>query len=199
MVSQHMHPDSSINTNKDHLVEKDEIHPAVHNQLRRLSSSHASSHPYCSKCHMRRSSQDLLLKRSHDHSPESESWDGFCPDIVMPTQDLPRSSVHHARRHSGLCPDNLFDTERTDGKSTPPRISARQRPCQHHSNSYHHDCHCESVTPIENLSERYGMVDESTEMEVDRRRSIEKQAMDQVAEIMHEELMADMEARQGRL
>ncbi|KAK5053721.1 hypothetical protein LTR84_001682 [Exophiala bonariae] len=180
-------------------VEKDEIHPAIHPQLRRLSSSHASSHHYCSKCHMRRSSQDLL-KQKHNHSPEPESWDGFCPDIVMPTQDAPRPSAHHTRRHSGLCPENLINIDHQhDGKSSPPQILVKHRPCRQHSTSYHHDCHCESVTPIENLSERYGIVDEPTEMEIDWRRSMEKDAMDRVTEIMHEELIADMEARQARL
>jgi len=180
-------------------VEKDEFHPAIHTQLRRLSSSHASSHHYCSKCHMRRSSQDLLNQK-HDHSPEPESWDGFCPDIVMPAQDAPRPSAHHARRHSGLCPENLVNIDHQhDGKSSPPQVLVKHRPCRQHSNSYHQDCHCESVTPVENLSERYGIVDEPTEMEIGRRRSMEKDTMDRVTEIMHEELIADMEARQARL
>lgn len=148
---------------------------------------------------MRRSSQDNGSKHKHDHSPEAESWDGFCPDIAMPTQDVPRPPLHHTRRHSGLCPESITHLNRSENKSPPAQVLAKQRPCRQSSNGYHHECHCEGVTPIENLTERYGLVDEPVDMEIERRRSIEKQAMDQVSEIMHEELIADMEARQARL
>lgn len=52
--------------------------------------------------------------------------------------------------------------------------------------------------PSENLTERYGLVEEPEEVQ---RRSLssEKQAADEVAEIMHAELIADMEARQSRV
>jgi len=180
-------------------VEKDDLHPVVHPQLRRLSFSHGSFHHYCSKCHMRRPSQDLVLKHKHDHGPEPESWDGFCPDIAMPNQDVPRPALHHTRRHSGLCPENITHLDRSEGRSSPTQVLVKQRPCRHSSNNYHHECHCEEITPTENLTERYGKVDEPTDMEIERRRSIEKQAMDQVAKIMHEELIAGMEARQARL
>ncbi|KEF51142.1 uncharacterized protein A1O9_12756 [Exophiala aquamarina CBS 119918] len=173
--------------------------PAVHPQLRRLSSSHGSFHQYCSKCHMRRSSQDRVVKDKHDHSPEPELWDGFCPDIAMPTQDVPRPSVHHTRRHSGLCPESIAHLDRSESQGSPAKVHVKPQPCRHTSHDYHHECHCEGITPVDNLTERYGLVDEPFEMEIERRRSIEKQAMDKVADIMHEELIADMEARQGRL
>lgn len=172
---------------------------AVHPQLRRLSSSHASNtNHYCSRCHMRRPSQEFLLGLRRDQSPDEETWDGFCPDIAMPNHHSPRPTLHHARRHSGLCPDNIISQVHPDGRSSPTQITAKPQPCRHNSSGYHHDCHCENVTPVENLAERYGMVEEPTEIEL-KRRSTEQEAMNKVAEIMHQELLADMEARQCRL
>lgn len=74
-----------------------------------------------------------------------------------------------------------------------------------HSPSGATACHCETVLPVENLSERYGLVEEPATMMLDspphhqRRESLEKEAADQLSDIMHEELIADMEARQCRL
>jgi len=148
---------------------------------------------------MRRPSQEQLFGRSHhDHSPEEETWDGFCPDISMPSHASPRQTLHHTRRHSGLCPENVISQEHCDGRSSPTQITLKPRVCHHTKSGYHHECHCESVTPVENLSERYGLVEEPEEIE-QKRKSLEKQAADEVAEIMHAELLADMEAKQSRL
>jgi hypothetical protein len=148
---------------------------------------------------MRRSSQELLLTRSHDHSPDEESWDGFCPDIPMPTDVSPRPAHHHTRRHSGLCPNDVISQEHIDGTSSPTQITVKaHRSCRHNKTGYHHNCHCDTVTPVENLSERYGLVEEPEEIQR-KRQSMEKEAADEVTEIMHEELMADMEAGQSRL
>ena len=92
-------------------------------------------------------------------------WEEFCPDISMPPaiMQLP-SPRHHTRRHSGLCPDGFRTQERDAGHSTPPtQISIKdRRPYQQHDRpeGFHHKCHCETVTPIDNLSERYGLVEE---------------------------------------
>jgi hypothetical protein len=67
-----------------------------------------------------------------------------------------------------------------------------------HSAGYQHNCHCDVVTPTENVSERYGLVEEP-EIILEKRISLEKHAADKVAEIMHDEMVADMEAKQSRL
>ncbi|KAL2429246.1 hypothetical protein ABEF95_001646 [Exophiala dermatitidis] len=173
---------------------------SLHPQLRRLSSCHGHNAPYCTKCHMRRPSQEHLVNtrsRSHSHSPDEESWDGFCPDIHMPDHHTPTRPMHHTRRHSGLCPQDLISAEahHSSGRTSPhtyTQMTIKARPSchhQHHPAGYHHDCHCERVTPVENLSERYGLVEEPEDM-------LEAAAAHEVAEIMHEELVADMEARQ---
>jgi hypothetical protein len=77
-------------------------------------------------------------------------------------------------------------------------MTIKSRTCAHGKSGYHHDCHCEKVTPFENLSERYGLVEEPEET-VQQRRSLEHQAAEQLAEILHEELVADMEARQSKV
>ncbi|EXJ82077.1 hypothetical protein A1O1_08146 [Capronia coronata CBS 617.96] len=173
---------------------------AVHPQLRRLSSCHGHSSHYCTKCHMRRPSQEhLATARSNSHSPDDESWDGFCPDIHMPEHAAARPA-HHTRRHSGLCPQDLITAKtHQDGRTSPPtQMTIKSRPCHHTASGYHHDCHCERVTPVENLSERFGLVEEPEEI-VQLRRSLEMEAADQMTEIMHEELVADLQARQMRM
>jgi len=165
----------------------------VHPQLRRLSSSHNTQSHYCSCCHMKRgSSQDLSLTHSHshhNHSPDEESWDGFCPDIQMPNEMPPRVTVrNHTRRHSGLCPGNLVSQTHSDGTHSPTQMTTK------HSSGYHHNCRCEVVTPTENLTERYGLVEEPGII-LEKRASLDKEAANKVSEIMHDEMMADMEAR----
>ncbi|KIV89037.1 hypothetical protein, variant [Exophiala mesophila] len=167
----------------------DGSHHPVNPHLRRLSSSHAPYEHYCSSCHMRRPSQELL-------SITTDTVDDFCPDIAMPKCQRP--AMHHTRRHSGLCPENLVAQEFSDGTHSPTQMTVKPRACRHNSSGYHHDCHCESVKPVDNLSARYGIDDHSGPIKV-RRQSTEQEAMDQVSEIMHEEMLADMEARQSRL
>lgn len=145
---------------------------------------------------MRRPSQEhLALTRSHSHSPDEESWDGFCPDIHMP-EHAPARPVHHTRRHSGLCPQDLITAQsHHDGRTSPhTQMTFKARHCPHNASGYHHNCHCETVTPLENLRERYGLVEEPAKT---RRDSLEGEAADEMADIMHEELMADLEARQS--
>ena len=177
----------------DSITNLDPSQHAVHSRLRRLSSSHSPHERYCSKCHMRRPSQELLFA-------PSDVAEDFCPDIVMPKAQRP--IMHHARRHSGLCPDNMVAHELSDGTHSPTQITLKSKPCSHNSSSsatgYHHDCHCETVTPVDNLSARYGQIEDPARNVV-RRKSTEKEAMDLVHEIMHEELLADMEAKQSRL
>ena len=177
-----------------------EIHQgAVLSQLRTLSSNQGLPSQYCSKCHMRRPSQEFLVgRRHHDHNRDEEMWDGFCPDISMPSQASPRPSLHHVRRQSGLCPENIITQEHHEGGSSPTQMTLKSRICHHNESGYHHECHCETVTPTENLTERYGLGEEPGEIEQKRKR-LEQQAAAEVAGIMHEELLADMEARQSRL
>ncbi|EXJ77433.1 hypothetical protein A1O3_09659, partial [Capronia epimyces CBS 606.96] len=142
----------------------------VHPQLRRLSSashhSHGHASHYCSRCHMRRPSQEnLAMTRSHSHSPDDESWDGFCPDIHMP-EHAPARPLHHTRRHSGLCPQDVVTAQaHQDGRTSPhTQMTIKARSCPHSAAGHHHACHCESVTPTENLTERYGLVEEPEEI-----------------------------------
>jgi len=108
---------------------------------------------------MRRSSQELSFNRYHDHNSDKETWDGFCPDISMPMRGSPSASLHHTRRHSGLCPDNTISQECPSGHSLPTQITVKPRPCRQNSSGYHHDYYCQNVTPVDNLSESYGLVE----------------------------------------
>ena len=168
---------------------------AVHPRLRRLSSSHSPPQQFCSKCHMRRSSQNLILTRTHSHHSEDEGYESFCPDICMPTE-LPRPR-NHTRRHSGLCPGNLISQEHSDGRTSPTQMTVKY-PSARHNSGYNNKCHCETVIPTENLSERYGLVEEPEEIKPERQ-SLDAQAANEMAEIMREEMVADMEARQSML
>lgn len=132
-----------------------------------------------------------LTRRDSHHSGDEESWEGFCPDIAMPTE-LPPRVRNHTRRHSGLCPGNLVSQTHVDGRTSPTQMTTK------HSAGYQHNCHCDVVTPTENLSERYGLVEEP-EIILEKRISLEKHAANKVAEIMHDEMVADMEAKQSRL
>lgn len=85
-------------------------------------------------------------------------------------------------------------SKHADGTSSPTQITVKARSCRHNKSGYHHDCHCSSVTPVENLSERYGLVEEPQEISR-KTQSLDKQAAEKVAEIMHDELLADMEAQ----
>ncbi|KAI1630226.1 hypothetical protein EDD37DRAFT_90594 [Exophiala viscosa] len=168
----------------------------MHPQLRRLSSSHNTQSQHCSCCHMKRGSfQDLSLTRSHSHhnhnhsGDDEESWDNFCPDIQMPTEMPPRVTVrNHTRRHSGLCPGNVVSQTHSDGTHSPTQMTTK------HNSGFQHNCHCEVVTPTENLSERYGLIEEPGII-LEKRASLEKEAANKVSEIMHDEMVADMEAR----
>lgn len=115
----------------------------------------------------------------------------------MPKEVVPRSP-HHSRRHSGLCPESVISQEHSEGHASPIQMMVKPRSCHHTKSGYHHDCHCEAVRPVENLDERYGLVEEPEEI-LQQRHSLEKEAADRVAEIMHAELVADMEAAQCRL
>ncbi|KAK5279588.1 hypothetical protein LTR20_002685 [Exophiala xenobiotica] len=172
-----------------------EMPGAVPPRLRRLSQSHNPPQQFCSKCHMRRSSQNLLLTHSHSHHSEDEGYESLCPDICMPVE-LPRPR-NHTRRHSGLCPGNLISQEHSDGRTSPTQMTVKH-PSAQHSSGYNNKCHCETIIPTENLSERYGLVEEPEEIKP-KRQSLDAQAANGMAEIMREEMMADMEARQPML
>ncbi|KAJ9639311.1 uncharacterized protein PV06_10028 [Exophiala oligosperma] len=172
-----------------------EMAGALHPRLRRLSQSHSPPQHYCAKCHMRRSSQNLVLTRSHSHlSSDDEESESFCPDICMPTE-VPRPRVH-TRRHSGLCPGNLVSQEHNGGRTSPTQMTLKQS-AQHNSGS-NTKCHCETILPSDNLDERYGLVEEPEEIKP-QRQSLDHQAADQMAQIMREELIADLRARQPML
>jgi hypothetical protein len=46
-------------------------------------------------------------------------------------------------------------------------MTVKPRICRHTSSGYHHECHCEAVTPVENLSERYGLVGQREDIKND--------------------------------
>ncbi|EXJ59222.1 hypothetical protein A1O7_06654, partial [Cladophialophora yegresii CBS 114405] len=164
----------------------------VHHRLRRLSSSCAHHPRCCSKCHLRLPSQEhhpALLR--HDSTSSDEEWDGFCPDITMPKDGQARRSVQ--RRHSSLCPTNVANHERKGSGGSPVQMLVREHDG---ALAHHHDkCNCETVIPRENLDERYGLVEEVSEIG-QRRHSLDQEAAGRLADIMHQELMSDMEARQ---
>ena len=64
---------------------------------------------------------------------------------------------------------------------------------------HHYDkCNCETVIPQDNLGERYGLVEEPQGIRR-KRDSLDQEAASRLADIMHQELVADMEARQCML
>ena len=106
----------------------------------------------------------------------------------MPAEMPPRVTVrNHIRRHSGLCPGNVVTQTHSDGTHSPTQMTTKD------GSGYHHNCRCEVVTPTENLSERYGLIEEPTII-LEKRMGLEKQAADKVSEIMHDEMVADREA-----
>ncbi|KIW13416.1 hypothetical protein PV08_08604 [Exophiala spinifera] len=175
-----------------------EVTGALHPRLRRLSQSHSPQQHYCAKCHMRRSSHNLVLTRSRSHlSSDDEDSESFCPDICMPTE-VHRPRVH-TRRHSGLCPGNLISQEHNDGRTSPTQMTRKNSSTPHNSAS-NANCHCETIIPGDNLDERYGLVEEPEEIKPRRQRaSLDQQAAEQMAQIMREELIADLRARQPML
>ncbi|KIW67822.1 hypothetical protein PV04_07048 [Phialophora macrospora] len=183
------------NTNTEHSPAHNEI---IHHRLRRLSSSGSHDPRCCSKCHLRLPSQDHLpaLIR-HDSTSSEEEWDGFCPDITMPKDLCPSPSRRSLqRRHSSLCPKNVANHERKASGSSPVQMLAKDHAdaLAHH----HNKCNCETIIPQENLDERYGLVEEPQEM-MRKRDSLDQEAAGRLADIMHQELVSDMEARQCML
>ncbi|ETI21821.1 hypothetical protein G647_05890 [Cladophialophora carrionii CBS 160.54] len=171
----------------------------VHHRLRRLSTSGGDHPRCCSKCHLRLPSQEhrpALVR--HDSTSSEEEWDGFCPDITMP-KDLYHSASHRSiqRRHSSLCPTNVANHERKGSGSSPVQMLVKEQAADalaHH----HNKCNCETIIPRENLDERYGLVEEPEEIRR-KRDSLDQEAAGRLADIMHQELVSDMEARQCML
>jgi len=166
----------------------------VHPGLRRLSTGRPNRPRCCSSCHLRLPSQEHLPALIRHDSTSSEEWDGFCPDITMPKDTTISHSPtrhFHQRRHSGLCPRNVSHHERKSSIGSPIQMLAKE-----HADTLNHDkCNCETIIPQDNLSERYGLVEEPQEIRR-KRDSLDQEAASQLAEIMHQELMSDMEARQ---
>jgi hypothetical protein len=176
-------------------IKADEI---IHPQLRRLSSSCGNHPKHCSKCHLRLPSlEHLPALIRHESASSEEEWDGFCPDITMPTDLSPsssRRSIH--RQHSGLCPKNVAHHERKGSCGSPIQMLAKE----HAGELGHHfdKCNCEMVIPQENLTDRYGLVEEPVELKR-KRDSLDQDTAGRLADIMHQELVSDMEARQCML
>jgi hypothetical protein len=63
---------------------------------------------------------------------------------------------------------------------------------------HHNKCNCETIIPQENLDERYGLVEEPQEIRR-KRESLDQESAGRLADIMHQELISDMEARQCML
>ncbi|KAJ9607654.1 hypothetical protein H2200_007732 [Cladophialophora chaetospira] len=183
------------NNNNNNNIESTQGHnEIVHPRLRRLSSSH--THPRCcSKCHMRVPSQEHLppLIR-HSSTSSEEEWDGFCPDIPMPS-DLTHSLSRHSlqRRHSGLCPKTVSHHERKNSCGSPVQMLVKEHAAEfgHHQK----DCNCEMIIPQENLDERYGLLKEREQIRP-KRDSLDQEAAGRLAEIMRGELVSDLKARQ---
>ncbi|KIX95344.1 uncharacterized protein Z520_08861 [Fonsecaea multimorphosa CBS 102226] len=174
----------------------------IHPRLRRLSSASSAGTHYCARCHLRRTSQERRFSLEHDCSSSEEEWDGFCPDIAMPKEMTPPPSSsphHHKRRHSCLCPVGVVAQEHhTNGSVSPVQMTVKEGGSRcahygHHSNN----CNCQSVLPVENLDARYGLVEEPAQTR--RKLSLEQGAATRLADIMHAELVSDMEARNSHL
>ncbi|OCT52275.1 hypothetical protein CLCR_09079 [Cladophialophora carrionii] len=171
----------------------------VHHRLRRLSASGGDHPRCCSKCHLRLPSQEhrpALVR--HDSTSSEEEWDGFCPDITMP-KDLYHPASHRSiqRRHSSLCPTNVANHERKGSGGSPVQMLVKEQAAgalAHH----HNRCNCETIIPQENLDERYGPVEEPEEIRR-KRDSLDQEAAGRLADIMHQEPVSDMEARQCML
>ncbi|OAP61045.1 hypothetical protein AYL99_06049 [Fonsecaea erecta] len=171
----------------------------MHPLLRRLSSASSTGPHYCARCHLRRTSQERRFSLEHECSSSEEEWDGFCPDIAMPKDLTPPPSPHHKRRHSCLCPVGVIAQEHhNSGSVSPVQMTVKEGAarCAHYGH-HHSKCNCQAVLPVENLEERYGLVGEPAQTR--RKLSLEKGAATQLAEIMHAEMMSDMEARNSRL
>jgi len=188
--------DAAQNSNK---VGNSQEHSEIINpRLRRLSTSYGHHPRSCSKCHLRLPSLDHLpaLIR-HDSTPSEEEWDGFCPDITMP-KDHSHSPSRRSlqRQHSGLCPKNVTNHERKGSCGSPLQLLAKDHvdALGHHQ----HNCNCESIIPQDNLDERYGLVEEPRRLGR-KRDSLDQETAGRLADIMHQELMADVEARQCML
>ncbi|OQV04347.1 hypothetical protein CLAIMM_09243 [Cladophialophora immunda] len=169
----------------------------MHPILRRLSSASSAGPHYCARCHLRRTSQERRFSLDHECSSSEEEWDGFCPDIAMPKDLTPPPSPHHKRRHSCLCPVGVVAQEHhKSGTVTPVQMIVKEGArCPHYG--HHNKCNCQSVLPEENLEERYGLVEEPAQTR--RKLSLEKGAANQLADIMHAELISDMAARNSHL
>ncbi|EXJ71442.1 uncharacterized protein A1O5_05250 [Cladophialophora psammophila CBS 110553] len=169
----------------------------IHPRVRRLSSTSGPRPHYCARCHLRRTSQERHFPIEHDYSSSEEEWEGFCPDISMPKDLTPPPTPHHKRRHSCLCPASLITQEHKSGSVSPVQMTVKEAAarCPHYGQ--HSKCNCQNVLPEENLEERYGLVEAPGQTR--RKLSLEKDAANQLAGIMHAELIADMQARNSRL
>lgn len=131
----------------------------------------------------------------HNSTSSEEEWDGFCPDIPMPndlTQSPSRRSLQ--RRHSGLCPKTVTHHERKTSCGSPIQMLAKE----HAESLGHHQagCNCEMTIPQENLDERYGLVEEPQQIRR-KRSSVDRDAANHFKDIMHQELVSDVDARQS--
>src|ERR1700744_5640745 len=106
-------------------IEADDI---IHPRLRRLSTSRGNHPQHCSKCHLRLPSLERLpaLIRRESASSEEE-WDGFCPDITMPTDLSPSPSRRSLQRqHSVLCTKNVPHHEGKGIGGSPIQMLAKE-------------------------------------------------------------------------
>ncbi|KIW82425.1 hypothetical protein Z517_05452 [Fonsecaea pedrosoi CBS 271.37] len=170
----------------------------LHPLLRRLSSASGAGPHLCTRCHLRRPSQEIRFPLDHECSSSEEEWDGFCPDIHMPKDLTPPPSPHHKRRHSCLCPVGVVAQEHhKSGTVSPVQMTVKEAAQSHHYGHHHNKCNCQTVLPEENLEERYGLVGEPALTR--RKLSLEEGAANQLASIMHAELISDMKARNNHL
>ena len=108
------------------------------------------------------------------------------------THFTPSNWCHH-RQHSSLCPKNVTDHDRKGSAGSYVQLLAGD----HAEALGHHEdkCDCETVIPQEDLGTRYGLVEEPDEIRR-KRDSLDRETASQLAEIVNQELMSDMEARQ---